>query len=57
MARREIHELSYDELVLYKTQLESELDKVKKRLNEYYKLKFNTDLLTEISSQTSNEEE
>lgn len=44
MARREIHELSYDELVLYEKQLQEELTKVRFRLNQQKKAKFHPDL-------------
>ena len=55
MAKKEIHELSYEELVLYKKQLETELSKVNFRLNQYKKAEMHTDLVTEIPSQVTNE--
>lgn len=55
MARKKIHEMSYEELELHEKQLELELNKVRNRKNQYKKLKFNTDLLTGTSSQASNQ--
>ena len=55
MAKREIHELSYDELVLYEKQLSEELSKVRFRINQYKKAR-HTGLLNKNSSQTNSEE-
>lgn len=56
MAKREIHELSYDELVLYEKQLSEELSKVRLRINQYKKAK-HSGLLNKDSSQTTSEEQ
>lgn len=45
MAKKEIHELSYEELVLYKEQLEAELSEVKIRINQCKKAEKHTGLV------------
>ena len=56
MAKREIHELSYEELVLYEKQLSEELSKVRFRINQYKKAK-HSGLLSKNSSIKSSEEQ
>jgi len=56
MEKREIHELSYDELVLYEKQLIEELGKVRAQKNQYRKA-VHTGLLNKNSSPTSSEEQ
>lgn len=53
MAKKEIHELSYEELLLYKKQLEVELSEVNSRINQYKKAEMHTDLLKKELLQTS----
>lgn len=56
MAKKEIHELSYEELVLYEKQLTEELSKVRFRINQCKRVKLHAGLLGKKSSQTSSEE-
>lgn len=56
MEKREIYELSYEELVLYEKQLSEELSTVKFRINQCKKAKRYTGLLSKKPSQTTSEE-